>query len=210
MYETPYNPKLIIDCVLGLSDEIVEVLSRKMLERHPNSYTFSKAMAECIVQEYSVILPVAIVRPSIVTASWKEPFPGWVDNIFGVTGIMAEISRGSVRSAYGNPKIIMDIIPVDTVVNTILTAAWHTVAYNQEKIRVYNCTSGSINRIYWKDLGTLTKRYAMEYPTKYLNWYPEFNFHTNHLLHRMYEIFLHRTLAYISDAILYCIKKKPT
>lgn len=61
----------------------------------------------------------------LVTASWKEPFPGWVDNIFGVSGIMVEISRGSVRSAYGNPDGLMDLIPVDVVVNTIITSAWY-------------------------------------------------------------------------------------
>lgn len=31
-------------------------------------------------------LPLAIVRPSIVTAAKQEPIPGWVDNLNGPTG----------------------------------------------------------------------------------------------------------------------------
>ena len=31
-------------------------------------------------------IPLAIVRPSIVTAAAKEPQPGWIDNLNGPTG----------------------------------------------------------------------------------------------------------------------------
>ncbi len=31
-------------------------------------------------------IPLAIVRPTIVTAAMKEPIPGWVDNLNGPTG----------------------------------------------------------------------------------------------------------------------------
>ena len=31
-------------------------------------------------------IPLAIVRPSIVTAARQEPIPGWVDNLNGPTG----------------------------------------------------------------------------------------------------------------------------
>ena len=29
-------------------------------------------------------IPCAIVRPSIVGATWREPFPGWIDNFNGI------------------------------------------------------------------------------------------------------------------------------
>jgi hypothetical protein len=35
-------------------------------------------------------LPLAIVRPSIVVAAWKEPVPGWIDNLNGPTGKLAQ------------------------------------------------------------------------------------------------------------------------
>ena len=42
----------------------------------PNTYTFTKALAENILETEGKNLPLAIIRPSIVAASWKEPAPG--------------------------------------------------------------------------------------------------------------------------------------
>jgi hypothetical protein len=36
-------------------------------------------------------LPVAIVRPSIIGAIWREPIPGWTDNLNGPTGIFVGV-----------------------------------------------------------------------------------------------------------------------
>ncbi|KAK8782313.1 hypothetical protein V5799_016346 [Amblyomma americanum] len=41
----------------------------------PNTYTLTKRLAEVLLRDEHGSTPVAIVRPSIVTASWKEPFP---------------------------------------------------------------------------------------------------------------------------------------
>lgn len=64
-----------------------------------------------------------------VTAAWKEPMPGWVDNMSGITGIFMECGRGTIKSIICDEKCVMDIIPVDIVVNTIISAGWHTSAY---------------------------------------------------------------------------------
>lgn len=55
--------------------------------------------------------------------------PGWVDNVCGITGIMMEISRGTIRSIICDQSLIMDLIPVDVVVNTLIGVAWHTATY---------------------------------------------------------------------------------
>ena len=77
-------------------DEIIEMFNEAKLRGRdmtkdiigifPNTYTFTKAMAEKVLEEKASDLPIAIIRPSIVTASWKEPIPGWVDNLNGPTG----------------------------------------------------------------------------------------------------------------------------
>lgn len=90
---------------------------------HPNTYTFTKSIAEQIVNDYKHLLPVVIVRPSIVTAAHREPYPGWIDNIQGITGIMMEIGKGSISSILGDKDIICDIIPVDFVVSTMILMA---------------------------------------------------------------------------------------
>lgn len=63
------------------------------------------------------------MRPSIVTASYREPYPGWIDNIQGITGIMMEIGKGSISSILGDKNVICDIIPVDFVVNSMIMTA---------------------------------------------------------------------------------------
>lgn len=77
------------------------------------------------MNDYKDRIPVAIVRPSIVTAAHSEPCPGWIDNIQGITGIMMEIGKGSISSILGDKNIICDIIPVDYVVNDLIVSAQH-------------------------------------------------------------------------------------
>lgn len=67
-------------------DEFVETLAKRFKKKHPNTYTLTKHVAEQIVVDYHEKLPICIVRPSIVTAAISEPLPGWIDNIYGITG----------------------------------------------------------------------------------------------------------------------------
>lgn len=46
-----------------------------LAEGRPSLYHVSKAMAEILILERSDNLPIIIVRPSIVTASMREPYP---------------------------------------------------------------------------------------------------------------------------------------
>ena len=58
-----------------MSDEMFQAITPMVLEKHPNTYTFTKAVAENLLAEERGSLPVAIFRPSIVTGSFQEPFP---------------------------------------------------------------------------------------------------------------------------------------
>ena len=58
-----------------MDEETVHALTNKLIGSRPNTYTYTKAMAETLLLEEAKGLPVAIVRPSIVGASWEEPMP---------------------------------------------------------------------------------------------------------------------------------------
>ncbi len=58
-----------------MDDKLVSLMTPKLLGERPNTYTFTKALAEQLIQQECGNLNVAIIRPSIVGASWKEPFP---------------------------------------------------------------------------------------------------------------------------------------
>lgn len=58
-----------------MDDGLVNDITPKLIGDRPNTYIYTKALAEYVVQQEGAKLNVAIVRPSIVGASWKEPFP---------------------------------------------------------------------------------------------------------------------------------------
>ena len=64
------------------------------------------------------------VSPSIVTAAWREPFPGWVDNFNGATGVMAGVGKGVMRTLHCRRACIADMVPVDICINLCCVLAW--------------------------------------------------------------------------------------
>ena len=62
------------------------VLVCRLVGNCPNTYAYTKAFAEQLLRQEHGQIPVAIVRPTIVTAAMKEPLPGWIDNLNGPTG----------------------------------------------------------------------------------------------------------------------------
>lgn len=78
---------LLLSCAVGvariifpsafrwLDDSIIDEITPKLIGDWPNTYTYTKALGEIVVQQESGNLNVAIVRPSIVGATWQEPFP---------------------------------------------------------------------------------------------------------------------------------------
>lgn len=56
----------------------------------------------------------------LVIPIWKEPIPGWTDNINGPTGLLIGAGKGVIRSMYCNGSAYADYVPVDIVVNVII------------------------------------------------------------------------------------------
>lgn len=209
VYQPPFDVYAIMSLVETLPDDVIEAISAKLVGKHPNTYTFAKALAEQLVLEHSGSIPSAIVRPSIITAAWKEPYPGWVDNISGITGILMECARGTIKTIICDGKCKMDLVPVDIVVNTLITSAWHTAAYRSNSLRVYNCTNGNFNPLTWNLFSELTHKHSINYPSKYVTWYPGFSYRTNRTMHSIYITMYHLIPSAVLDAYLYCTGRKP-
>src|SRR4029450_10117472 len=65
-------------------------------------------------------LSLSIVLPSIISASWRHPFPGWIDSTSGFATFLALIGMGHLRAVAGLPSTRLDLVPVDEVAATIL------------------------------------------------------------------------------------------
>lgn len=88
----PVDEDAFMKAITSLPGDVLNLMTDKLQGSHPNTYTLTKSMAEQVVAGYGQSLPISIVRPSIVTAALEEPYPGWVDNVYGITGNCSENS----------------------------------------------------------------------------------------------------------------------
>ena len=165
VYPSPVEPEKLIDTVEWMDNDMLELVTPKAIGSRPNTYTYTKAVAESMVVNECENLPCTIVRPSIVGASWKEPFPGWVDNFNGPASLFPATASGLLRTMLANRNAVADVVPLDVPVNMIIAAAWQTGSKREDSktIKIYNCTSGQINRLTWG----MFERYGLQTMEKY-------------------------------------------
>lgn len=65
--------------------------TKKLIGDKPNTFTFTKWVAETLLEKECGELPIVMVRPSTVGASWKEPFAGWVEKSSGPCDIFIAV-----------------------------------------------------------------------------------------------------------------------
>ena len=127
-----------------------------------DTYTYMKFLAEQMVMELRGELPTAIVRPSIIESSFDEPEPGWLGGFRMCEPLIVGFGKGRLPDFPADPDIILDIIPVDFVVNAILAAAEATA--RRGGIEVYHVATGTQNPLYFRGIFEATYEYFMKYP----------------------------------------------
>lgn len=65
VYDCAHNPDDLIRCAEWMDVKTLEKITPELLHPHPNTYTYSKRLAEILVQNEYPKLPVCIARPSI-------------------------------------------------------------------------------------------------------------------------------------------------
>lgn len=94
------NPEDIFKKIQAMSDDEIKAYERDcVLKTYPNTYTFTKSLAEHLFQSrYSALqLPLVIVRPSVIGATVSEPVPSWIEGIGAFTGIFVATGLGVVQ-----------------------------------------------------------------------------------------------------------------
>lgn len=167
VYEASVDPYNMIDFAEWIPNELAEQITPSLIGTWPNTYTYTKAIAESlVVKECQDKIPCSIVRPAIVGASYSQPVPGWIDNYNAATGILAAVGKGLKRTMYGNMQSKADIIPVDYTVNMMIVAGWGIGAKKSicEGIPVYNNTIGQQNKADWTKFIKHTLKGFQKYP----------------------------------------------
>ena len=87
---------------------------------HPNTYTFTKCIAEHLLVQNKGDVPLVIVRPSIVSATWRHPFPGWIDSAAAFAGFVMLIGMGRMKALVADRSSRLDIVPCDIVADRVI------------------------------------------------------------------------------------------
>jgi fatty acyl-CoA reductase len=145
-----HDPEQILTLLDQMDEETTAAICPVLRKQHPNTYTFTKCLAEDLLTNTIGDVPCSVVRPSMVVPAWREPYPGWSDTFNGPTGMMTASGTGLLRVLPGARDKCVDMIPVDIVSNMLVAAGWRTHRQNQDraqgapnKITFYNCTSGT-------------------------------------------------------------------
>lgn len=113
----------------------------------PNTYTFTKSLAESLIAKRAADLPVAIVRPSIVESSTDQPFPGWNEGI-NTSAPLSYLLGTFFRQLPTNERKCLDLIPVDlvcrglTLIGAAVIARRHAPLYQLATSTANPCDMG--------------------------------------------------------------------
>jgi alcohol-forming fatty acyl-CoA reductase len=108
-------------------------------------YTLTKAFAERAAEELWAQTGhrLSIVRPSIIESALHHPFPGWIDGFKVADPLILAYGRGLLPDFPGLPDSVLDVIPVDHVVNAIIAAAGRHPEPND--VTYFHVSSGRSN-----------------------------------------------------------------
>src|SRR5258706_37454 len=127
-------------------------------------YSFTKAMAEHAVVELHGDVPLSIVRPSIIESAFAEPFPGWLEGFRMAEPLILAFGRNILRDFSGLPDALLDIIPADFVVNTVLAVAANPPP--DDKPKIYHAASGSRNPLRFRQMTEQASEYYTANPLR--------------------------------------------
>lgn len=71
VYPSPDNPRDVIEVAKWMKDDALEKATPALIAPHPNTYTYSKRLAETLVADEAGNMRITIVRPAI-GSNYKE------------------------------------------------------------------------------------------------------------------------------------------
>lgn len=125
-------------------------------------YTFTKSLAERTVLKERGESPLVILRPAIIESSHREPYPGWIQGSRMADPIIMAYAKGVLREFPGDPESLVDMVPVDHVVNATLAAATR----RPSEPEVFHVASGERNPLRYRDLYEYVREYFLENPLR--------------------------------------------
>ena len=152
------SPQKLYEWILATDSDHIQSVLPNLLCGMPNTYTFSKQMAEILLDHHRGDISLAIVRPTCVGASFKEPMPGWIDKVGAGATLFLASGLGHLSILQGYPEVVGDQIPVDMVTNVILAAVLRLQS-EPNTLQIFHSSSSTRNPITWGYARTITYKY---------------------------------------------------
>ncbi|XP_037033538.1 putative fatty acyl-CoA reductase CG5065 [Bradysia coprophila] len=144
--EKVYDMKTDGDTILSLyehntKEDVDKIVREKYFDGRPNTYCFTKAITEQYIQKYYRHLPVTIARPSAVAGALYEPEPGYCDSPGAISFGIIYQGLGVCRYFPFKEAALVDIVPVDIAINSLLIVAREVGLQAVPVTNVYNVSS---------------------------------------------------------------------
>ncbi|XP_044738562.1 fatty acyl-CoA reductase 1-like [Chrysoperla carnea] len=204
VYNSTTDWKTMIKAAEIMDENVLNILEQKILNKYPNTYTFSKNLAEELVFESCEDVSTVIFRPTVVIGSEKEPMPGWVDNYNGPMGLLTGIMAGVIHAVYANGDTKVDWVPVDIAIKGMITSAWYKALEqtNRNKCLVINSSTSDFIKITNGLFNNVGSSIILKNPTNQLLWYPFCVYTPNKYLYWLYFVSLHLVPAIFLSVLL--------
>lgn len=145
VYERDQDPDQIVANILRMNPKYIQENQKQIIGKWPNTYTFSKCLAEQAIAKRSRDMKITIVRPSIVISTAFEPILGWTETISAMGGLTFATMLGLINYLFCDDDLILDIIPVDLVSNLIIASTAFTSQAPPGTLNVIHCSSSQQN-----------------------------------------------------------------
>ncbi|XP_012269817.2 putative fatty acyl-CoA reductase CG5065 [Athalia rosae] len=210
VYDTNENPSDVMRLMQWMDEEAIDLVTPTLIKPHPNTYTYSKRLAEGLIANEFATMPCAIVRPSIVTPAWAEPLPGWVDSLNGPTGLIVGAGKGVIRSMHCNGNYHAEVTPVDMAINAILAICAKTGSLTEKpkKMPVFNVTQSGVVPITWAEVLEKGRGVVHDNPFEGAIWYPDGDIRSSKFVHNLFVFFFHLIPAYFIDFLMLIFRQK--
>ncbi|CAH1429769.1 unnamed protein product [Lactuca virosa] len=129
----------------------------------PNTYVFTKALGEMVLHQFKGDIPLVILRPTIITSTYKEPFPGWIEGIRTIDSFIVGYGKGRLKCFPADPECVYDVVPADMVVNAMIAAIMANTDQTSSET-IYHIGSSVSNPLKYTIIQKCTYLYFTQHP----------------------------------------------
>jgi len=136
---------------MNMNPQYIEENEMKIIGDYPNTYTYTKSMAERTLKKNRGNLRVSILRPSVIISCYEEPVQGWTDTLSAAGGLTYAVSNGIMHYVRAKDSAVVDLIPADFCSNLILACTVQTAREEVPRLNIFHSASSSTNPLLIKD-----------------------------------------------------------